>query len=82
MIVSTPQRTPEVLFVPWMDTTGTRTVTVSDLNQINRTALNPGGATPTDPNIPKLISNLNTLSYHAAADLTGYDITVQWTPSF
>ena len=77
-----PQRTPQAIFVPWIDTTGTRTVVVSDLNQISRTALSAGGAFPTDPHLKRIFSNLNNLSFHSAADLTAYDITIQWTPEY
>ena len=55
-----------------------RTVTVSNLDEIIRTQLNPQGVIETDPTIPQIISNLNTMAFHTAADLTAYDVTNQW----
>ncbi len=74
-----PQRQPTPIFVPFIDTGTLRDITVSNLDQI---ALSPvsGTVTPTDPNIPQIISNLNEMPFYSSADILAYDVTTQWTP--
>ncbi len=74
-----PQRQPTPTFVPFIDTGTIRDITVSNLDQILFSPTS-GGTVPTDPNIPQIISNLNEMPFNSAADLTPYDVTVQWTP--
>ncbi len=73
-----PQRQPTPIFVPFIDTGTLRDITVSNLDQILFSPTD--GTVPTDPNIPQVISNLNSMPFYSAADLTLYDVTTQWTP--
>jgi len=73
-----PQRQPEPVFVPFMDINGLRDITVSNLDEILFSPVE--GTTPTDPNIPQVISNLNEMPFFSAPDLTPYDVTTTWTP--
>ncbi len=75
-----PQRQPTPIFVPFFDTQDMRTTNVSDLDQLIVTATNPDGAFPTDPGIPQIISNLNSMAYWPGVDITNADVTCQWTP--
>ncbi len=73
-----PQRQPEAIFVPFMDTSNLRDLTVSNIDEIIFSPL--VGATATDPTIPQIISNLNEMPFAAAPDITAMDHTVQWVP--
>jgi len=75
-----PTRQPTPIFVPFVDPQSAESTEISNLDQIVRTTLNPSGAIPTDPNIPQIISNLNTISYNAPAVRVDYDTTCQWKP--
>jgi len=74
-----PQRQPTPIFVPFIDTGTLRDITVSNLDQITLSPVS-GSITPTDPNIPQIISNLNEMPFYSGADITAYDVTSQWTP--
>ena len=79
MIVSTPQRFPTKLIIPFPDTQATATTVISDLDELIRTTPTQGSVLPTD-NSPRLFSNLNNMQYHDYGDDTNIDRTWSWIP--
>ncbi len=75
-----PQRQPEAIFVPFETGVATTTTEVNALDEITFAGLETAGVVPSDPTIPQIFTNTNTLVSNTAASLEVFDHNMIWTP--